>query len=40
LVVELVVTTLADQHQHVDQEHLEDQVVDKGHNYLEQLDHL
>tara|TARA_Y100001937_G_C7010406_1_gene280714 strand:- start:566 stop:766 length:201 start_codon:yes stop_codon:yes gene_type:complete len=29
LVVELVVITLMDQHQHADQEHLEDQVVVK-----------
>ena len=40
LVVELVVITLMELHQHVDQEHLEDQVVAKEHKILDQLDHL
>jgi len=37
---ELVVITLTELHQHVDQEHLEDQVVVKEQLLVEPLDHL
>jgi len=40
LVVELAVITPVDQHRHVDQEPLEDQVVAKEQLLLESLDHL